>query len=55
MNKQYESLTTSTKKSKTNISIDFYGDKNICLRPNKGVLLPVQITNQTDATIFSNE
>ena len=55
MNKQYESLTTSTKKSKTNISINFYGDKNICLRPNKGVLLPVQITNQTDATIFSND
>ena len=55
MNKQYENLITSTKKTKTNININFFGDKNICLRPNKGVLLPVQITNQTDITIFSSD
>ena len=55
MNKQYESLATSTKKQKKNVIINFFGDKNICLRPNKGVLLPIQITNQTDTTIFSND
>ena len=56
MNKQYDvSLTSQSKKSKKNISINFFGDKNVYLRPNKGVLLPVQIINQSDATIFSND
>ena len=46
----------SSKKSKKNLSIFFIGDKDISLRPNKGVLLPLKIVNHsTNSTIFSND
>ena len=46
----------SSKKSKKNLSIFFIGDKDISLRPNKGVLLPLKIINHsTNSTIFSND
>ena len=57
MSKQYNyEANNSNKKLKVNLSLFFYGDKDICLRPNKGVLLPVKIFNNTNnTTIFSND
>ena len=47
---------SSNKKSKKNLSLAFIGDKDIFLRPNKGVLLPVKIFNHSNnTTIFSND
>ena len=54
--KQYfSSSNTNSKKQKKNITLAFKGDKDICLRPNKGSLLNIEIFNHNDSTIFSNE
>jgi len=54
--KQYfSSSNTNSKKQKKNITLVFKGDKDICLRPNKGSLLNIEIFNHNDSTIFSNE
>ena len=57
MSRQYNFDTNSSnKKSKKNLSLAFIGDKDIFLRPNKGVLLPVKIFNHShNTTIFSND
>ena len=54
--KQYfSSSNTNSKKQKKNITLVFKGDKDICLRPNKGSLLNIEIYNHNDSTIFSND
>ena len=57
MTRQYNFETNSSnKKSKKNISLTFVGDKDIFLRPNKGILLPIKIFNHSPkTTIFSND
>ena len=57
MTRKYNFETNpSNKKTKKNISLAFVGDKDIFLRPNKGILLPIKIFNHShDTTIFSND
>ena len=56
MNKQYNSSSNISKKTKKVIlGLSFIGDKDIFLRPNKGTLLPIQINNNSDITIFSSD
>ena len=57
MAKKYNFDTnTSSKKLKMNLSLCFIGDKDISLRPDKGVLLPVKILNNSNNTsIFSSD
>ena len=43
------------KKSQRNISIYLLGDKNIYLRPNKGLLIPIKIMNNSNVIISSTE
>ena len=43
------------KKSQRNISIYLLGDKYICLRPNKGLLIPIKIMNNSNAIISYTE
>ena len=55
--KQYNfDLNPNNKKLKKSVSLTFLGDKDIFLRPNKGVLLPIKIYNHSQhTTIFSND
>ena len=46
---------SSIKKNHKNISLYLYGDQNICLRPNKGALIPIKIINNTNITIDSKD
>ena len=56
MTKQYNFDSTSSKKNKINLSLSFIGDNDICLRPKKGVLLPIRIINHSsNITIYSGD
>ena len=57
MTKQYNfDLNSNNKKLKKDLSLAFIGDKDIFLRPNSGVLLPIKIFNHSKSTtIFSKD
>ena len=56
INKNYLfSTNTFSKKSQRNISVFLMGDKNISLRPNKGILIPLKIKNNSNEEINSSE
>ena len=44
-----------TKKSQRNLSISLMADKNIYLRKNKGVLIPIKISNNSSITVDSKD
>ena len=44
-----------TKKSQRNLSISLMADKNIYLRKNKGVLIPIKIMNNSSITVDSKD
>ena len=45
----------SMKKNQRNLSISLLADKNIYVRPNKGLLIPIKIMNNSNITINSSE
>ena len=46
---------SSVKKNQRNISISLLADKNIYVRPNKGLLIPLKIINNSNTTVSSSE
>ena len=46
---------SSIKKNQRNISISLLADKNIYVRPNKGLLIPIKIINNSNTTVSSSE
>ena len=46
---------SSLKKNQRNLSITLLADKNIYVRPNKGLLIPIKIINNSNMTISSSE
>ena len=45
----------SAKKIQRNLSILLLADKNIYVRPNKGLLIPIKIINNSNTTVTSSE
>ena len=45
----------SIKKNHRNISLYLYGDQNICLRPNKGALIPIKIINNSNSITINSQ
>jgi hypothetical protein len=48
-------LNVFSKKHQRNLSISLMGDNNICLRPNKGALIPIKVMNNNNVTINTSQ